>query len=573
MVNARAQLLAVVLLAAACSNDGSAVPPDGFGVNVVIDARGVASATRARIARGVLTAQGPGATPVVKPMAIDSAAIGSGELRFRYIPASTSGMVSFVFDALDTAGAVVASGRTTSALTLVAGKAVTAQIVLASGGSDGGTDGPTSDGGTDKPGRKANGDPCQAGNECTSDFCVEGVCCNSACNGVCESCIAGQRGRCDPAPDGTDPKMQCGPALVPDAGVPTDGGGDDGGPGDGGIQAPDGGLQGSNQQCAGTCNGMRACRFPGSEKPCGNRWCNTDDQVGAMVCDGQGACGPQLTACTDYACADGSCRTRCAAHEECQPAKTWCNASSQCVPKKADGLGCVTGDECRSGHCAGPPGAAVCCNSACDAPFTCTETPGKCKCPGVSCAAGVPCQVFYRDSDGDGAGDKFGTLAPGGNGNAQAACADAPPAGFVSNNTDCDDGDANAKPGQTGFFDVPSRTKGTYDYDCDGNIVKGITENLGSECVFCTGGETLFSCGKPRTTCVNAGDTAGQSCSIHCTDGGRGGFFFCFCGPNDGFITAVNCGVTGRYKVCGTCNAAGQAPAYPYDYDRKQTCH
>ncbi len=559
-------LLAAVA-AGACAK--AAAPPDGFGVNVTVDLRGVAAATRSRIARGVLTAQKPGASAVVRPVPIDGAALGGGELRFRFIPASDSGTMTLAFEALDAAGAVLAAGRTSNALSLTPGKAVAALITLAAGAGDGGADGP-GDAPVDPSGRKANGETCTARAECTSDFCVEGVCCNSACPGTCESCLAGQRGRCDPAPDGTDPKMQCGPPPPPDAGSGPDAPTSDGGPADGGIRPPDGGFQGSNQQCAGTCNGNRACRYPGTEKACGNKWCSADDEVAAMTCDGQGSCTPALNACVDYACAEGACNTRCAAHEDCQKEKTYCNASNQCAPKKGDGLGCVTGDECRSGHCAGDPGNKVCCNSACESPFTCSETPGKCKCPGVTCNAGVACQVFYKDADGDGVGDKFGTLL---NGGAQAACADASPAGFVSKATDCDDGDGNAKPGQAAFFDVASKARGTYDYDCDGKIAKGLPESLGSVCKFCKSGEALFSCGTPTATCSSAGQTAGLNCSVQCTGGGRGEVFFCFCQPSDGFTDAVDCGVPGPYKVCGTCAAAGQAPSSPYTYNRKQTCH
>ncbi len=563
----RAAFLTVAALAAAalgCSKDPTA--PGGFGVNVVVDAHPLAAATRGKISSGVLTAQATGGAPVVRPMSISNEAINSGELRFRYVPASTSGSLTLSFDALDAGGAVVASGKTTSPVTLMAGQAASARIVLAAGPQpDGGADGPATDGpGADQGGRKANGESCSMGNQCSSDFCVEGVCCNSGCTGTCESCLLGQRGRCDPVPDGMDPKNQCGPAALPDGGAP-DGGGADGG---GGINAPDGGVQGSNVACAGTCNGMRACRFPGSEKSCGNKWCNSADQVAAMTCDGQGACGPQLSTCVDYACADGACKTRCAGHEDCQMDKTYCNANGQCALKKSDGVVCVTGDECRSGHCAGDAINKVCCNSACDSPFTCTETPGKCKCPGVSCANGVACQVFYKDADGDGVGDKFGTLV---NGNAQAACADAPPPGYVASNTDCDDGDGNVKPGQTAFFDVASKSKGTYDYDCDGSIVKGLPENLGSACKFCTGGDTLFSCGTPSSTCASAGQTAGVNCSVQCNSGGK--FYFCSCQPSDGFVFTVDCGVGGSYKVCGTCPSAGAGAPYAYTDTRKQTCH
>jgi hypothetical protein len=559
----RGRLLAVGLClaaAAGCKEDPSA--PGDFGVNVVVDVKGLAAAVRDVIARGVLTAEAPGMAPVVRPMAIDKAAIASGELRFRYIPARTSGTVSLSFDALDAMGVVVAFGRTGAALTLVAGKAVSGLVTLvATGGPyDAGVDAPV-----DQSNTKANGETCSAKEQCTSGFCVEGVCCNSACGGTCESCVAGQRGRCDPIPDGTDPKMQCGPAMAPDAGASPDATSDDGPPADGGIQPPDGGFQGSNQQCAGTCNGARACRYPGTEKSCGNKWCNTASEVAAMTCDGQGGCTPSLSGCVDYACAAGACNTRCAAHEDCQAGKTYCNAANQCALKKGDGLGCVTGDECRNGHCAG----GVCCNSACDTPFTCTETPGKCKCPGVTCASGVACQVFYADRDGDTFGDKFGTLT---NGGAVPACSDAPPSGFVASNTDCDDGDGNAKPGQAGFFATPSLGRGTYDYDCDGNIVKGMPEKLGSVCKFCTG--QFFSCGDPTPKCTTDNQVAGLSCAVQCSGGGgRGDVFFCFCQPSDGFVGVVDCGVPGEFKVCGKCAVAGAGPTGGYSYNPKQTCH
>jgi hypothetical protein len=562
-----AGLLAAGLLclsvAVGCAKE-DASPPGDFGVNVVVDARGLAETVRTRIARGSLTAEAPGAAPVVRPVTIASEAIKSGELRFRYIPARTTGTLALAFEALDAAGAVVASGRTSSPLTLTAGRAVTGLLTLMAGGGDGGVDAPS-----DHPSLKGNGEACSAKEECGSGFCVEGVCCNSACSGLCESCVAGQRGRCDPAPDGTDPKLQCGPATPPDAGVSPDADPTDATGADRGIEPPDGGFQGSNQTCAGKCNGARACRYPGTEKSCGNRWCNTASEVAAMTCDGQGACGPTLSACTDYACVDGACKTRCAAHEDCQAGTTYCNAGNMCALKKADGLGCVTGDECRSGHCAGGgSGSGVCCNSACENPFTCTETPGRCKCPGVTCVAGIACQVFYKDADGDTFGDKFGTLN---NGGAQAACANTPPPGFVASATDCDDGDASAKPGQTAFFDVASRGKGTYDYDCDGRIVKGLPENLGSTCKFCTGGEDLFSCGKPTATCASKGQTAGLTCSVKCNSDGR--FFLCFCQPSDGFVAVADCGVPSEFKVCGTCAEIGQAPSSPYSYNRKQTCH
>jgi hypothetical protein len=40
-------------------------------------------------------------------------------------------------------------------------------------------------------GLKPNGQLCAGGNECTSGFCVDGVCCNNACDGQCRTCETG----------------------------------------------------------------------------------------------------------------------------------------------------------------------------------------------------------------------------------------------------------------------------------------------------------------------------------------------------------------------------------------------
>jgi hypothetical protein len=64
--------------------------------------------------------------------------------------------------------------------------------------------------------------------------------------------------------------------------------------------------------------------------------------------------------------------------------------------------------------------------------------------------------LFYRDADHDSFGDPATALA---------SCAR--PDGYVANARDCFDGNANAKPGQTGRFDE-HRGDGSFDYDCDG---------------------------------------------------------------------------------------------------------
>ncbi len=49
--------------------------------------------------------------------------------------------------------------------------------------------------------KKANGQICAANNECVSTFCVDGVCCNGACNVACNACnLAGNLGACSNIP-------------------------------------------------------------------------------------------------------------------------------------------------------------------------------------------------------------------------------------------------------------------------------------------------------------------------------------------------------------------------------------
>jgi hypothetical protein len=55
------------------------------------------------------------------------------------------------------------------------------------------------------------GDACMAPEECTSGFCVDDVCCNSSCGGVCEACdVFGAVGACSPVPNASDPDQECG---------------------------------------------------------------------------------------------------------------------------------------------------------------------------------------------------------------------------------------------------------------------------------------------------------------------------------------------------------------------------
>lgn len=74
------------------------------------------------------------------------------------------------------------------------------------------------------------GSNCATGADCDSGFCADGVCCESACAGVCVSCdLSGRSGSCRAYGAGTDPESECAmgracdgrsACVGPDAGAP-----------------------------------------------------------------------------------------------------------------------------------------------------------------------------------------------------------------------------------------------------------------------------------------------------------------------------------------------------------------
>jgi hypothetical protein len=96
--------------------------------------------------------------------------------------------------------------------------------------------------------KSKNGVTCSSASDCASGFCVDGVCCESACDGKCVSCNqAPSAGKCSGYAAGSDPENECGR----------------GHPG-----------------CRSTCNGAGDCDYPQDGIPCGN----------CMFCDGAGLC-------------------------------------------------------------------------------------------------------------------------------------------------------------------------------------------------------------------------------------------------------------------------------------------
>jgi len=318
--------------------------------------------------------------------------------------------------------------------------------------------------------------------------------------------------------------------------------------------------------CGGTCSGTMSCKYPDNTVSCGKSFCNSSSEVASFACDGNGGCGVNLSACTDYTCDDSrnACKTRCADLSDCAPAN-YCNGTNQCVPKKGNGVACGGPAECRSGFCS----QGVCCNADCTGTgYSCNTSGavGMCRCP--ACPTGT-CTLFYRDSDADGHGDPDPTKAMPG-------CADAAaPAGYIAISDtvkadDCDDADPNVHPGQTAFFTTVSLGKHLFDYDCDGTTTKETPEYPGAICRFC--GPTT-ACDSTTTTCSTASQQSqlscttrtytcrlcvvGQPCNPSCTCCGCTGIFFSTGLITTGFTRAVDCGMAGTLVTCGTCAAAG----------------
>jgi uncharacterized membrane protein YgcG len=116
--------------------------------------------------------------------------------------------------------------------------------------------------------KSKNGVACSSATACASGFCVDGVCCESACDGKCVSCNqAARAGKCSGYAAGSDPENDCGRGQPP---------------------------------CRSTCNGAGACDYPQWGTPC----------LSVGYCDGAGLCfdpnAPPSTGGTGTGGASGS---------------------------------------------------------------------------------------------------------------------------------------------------------------------------------------------------------------------------------------------------------------------------
>lgn len=208
-----------------------------------------------------------------------------------------------------------------------------------------------------------NGAACASEAECATGSCIDGICCESPCDGQCEACNV-------PALSGT-PDGVC-RAIT---GSPR-----------GGREA----CTATGTDCGGSCDGTatKKCAYPNAVKACGASSCANGTEYKAH-CDGKGACGaPVGNACVKFACGETAYKSSCAADSDCAPEFKCDVAKKDCVPSSA---------QCDGEHTLVASGGL---STDC-APYRCTPANaclGQCSSRadcinGMTCTSGGRCEV------------------------------------------------------------------------------------------------------------------------------------------------------------------------------------
>lgn len=253
----------------------------------------------------------------------------------------------------------------------------------------GGTDSSTTTATTHLFAQQAQGASCNMNGDCASRYCVDGVCCNSACSSFCSACSAAAKGQ---GSNGT-----CGQIAA-------------------GHSSPDCADQGAGT-CGtnGACDGSGSCQVYGSGTQCASPTCSSGTLT-THACNGSGVCTSGASSCAPYICnASGNgCRTNCSSDTHCVSTH-FCSGSS-CVPKKANGLICTAANQCTSGFCVD----GACCDTACTAScMACTAAK-----KGAGGGADGECGFIVSGADPDGncAAEAQATCGNDGQCNGSGAC-------------------------------------------------------------------------------------------------------------------------------------------------------
>lgn len=154
--------------------------------------------------------------------------------------------------------------------------------------------------------------------------CVDGVCCDSPCDGQCQACnLENLVGTCSTVTSGQ-----------PRGGRPA--------------------CAGAGTSCQGSCTGASAtaCTYPGNGTMCGASCDGTCNGAGGCSSAGGGSCP------NGFACQTGGCRTSCSENSHCQP-NFVCNAPSCERMPESDCLDGVDNNGDGLADCQDPTCAAV----------------------------------------------------------------------------------------------------------------------------------------------------------------------------------------------------------------------
>jgi len=281
--------------------------------------------------------------------------------------------------------------------------------------------------------KQQDSQPCSDDNQCLSNHCIDGVCCNTTCTGTCQACdVAGSVGACTLIPFNQDPDDECVDGACDGAGT---------------CKLSDGIGCGVGTDClSGECTDGVCC-----DDPCGGN-CEACDLAGSV-----GACTlVPFGEDPDDECANGACNAGA-----CQ---------------LDDGQVCGAGSECLSGNCID----GVCCDTACGS---------ECEACNLSGTEGtctlVPANTDPDSECGSDTCDGAGACAVCGDGTQQAteACDD----GFADACGSCNANCTGAGTGSTcGDSSVCPETE-----TCD----DGFADACGSCNATCDGAGTGSTCG------------------------------------------------------------------------------
>ena len=214
--------------------------------------------------------------------------------------------------------------------------------------------------------KRINSTVCNADEQCVTGFCIDGLCCDLACDGQCQACNnPGFPGKCTTFGSEAAPEQPHKDPLHP--------------------REACGGVTGDTvTSCAGRCTGAAdplLCQYPGTNKTLQATTCTdipgAPSKLTAYPCDGKGTNTETTSDCGGFLCADAStCKTSCAVDTECLA--DWVCTDKVCqqlTGPLCDGTNILRkpgGNSVCADHYTCPAGATAC-RTDCDAVTDCTD--------------------------------------------------------------------------------------------------------------------------------------------------------------------------------------------------------